>query len=102
MSLGWLQAGEDFLFDAAAALEHRLGLASRSTRIVPRAVDRYLVRVALIAVPLLCAALLVFERPLRGRVMLAILALALIAVIGIFVLEARRARSAAGGRPPTS
>lgn len=88
--LQWLRAAEDLLFDAAAWLEHRIGLTPRSTRIVPRPADRHVVRVVTLAVPVLCGCFLIGERALRARVMLAVVAVAFIAVLGIFLQDRRR------------
>jgi len=83
---------EDRIFALAAEAEYRSGLVPRSTRIVPQPADRLILRLVLLALPLLAASWLIPERRTRGLVMLAVLAVVVVLALAIFLMAPRRPR----------
>lgn len=97
--LRWFRQVEDRLFAAAAEVEYRLKLAPRGTRIVPSDFDRRMVRLFLVAMPLLVGSLFIDDRQFRTRLLVLAFAVALFTVALIFVLDARSSNYTGRGRP---
>lgn len=97
--LVWFRRLEDGFFALAAEAEYRLKLAPRGTKIVPSDFDRRMIRLFLVAMPLLVGSLYIDDRQFRTRLLVLGFAVALIAVALIFVLDARSTNYTGRGRP---
>ena len=97
--LVWFRRLEDGLFALAAEAEYRLKLAPRGTKIVPSDFDRRMIRLFLVAMPLLVGSLFIDDRQFRTRLLALGFAVALLAVALIFVLDARSSNYTGRGRP---
>jgi len=97
--LTWFRRVEDGLFALAAEAEYRLKLAPRGVKIVPSAFDRRMIRLFLIAMPLLVGSLFIDDRQLRTRLLALAFAVVLLTVGLIFLLDARSAQYTGRGRP---
>ena len=98
----WFRALEDGVFRLASEAEYRLAITPRATKLVPNTFDRRIVRLFLIVVPVLISTIFVDGRPMRARVLFAILVLAALALAFIFVADAFPTRRSLPPRPPTS
>ncbi|MCA2988670.1 MAG: hypothetical protein INH02_14745 [Gemmatimonas sp.] len=97
--LVWFRRLEDGFFALAAEAEYRLKLAPRGTKIVPSDFDRRMIRLFLVAMPLLVGSLYIDDRQFRTRLLVLGFAVALFAVALIFVLDARSTNYTGRGRP---
>ena len=97
--LTWCRRVEDGLFALAAEAEYRLKLAPRGVKIVPSAFDRRMIRLFLIAMPLLIGTLFIDDRQFRTRLLALAFAVVLLTVGLIFLLDARSTQYTGRGRP---
>ncbi len=95
----WFRALEDGVFRLASEAEYRLKITPRTTKIVPNAFDRRIVRLFLIVVPVLISTIWVDGRPIRARVLFGILVLAALALAFIFVADAFPGQRGSTSRP---
>lgn len=98
--LSWFRRAEDAVFALWVAVEYRLRLAPRGTKIVPSDFDRRMIRLFLVVVPLLVGSLGIGDRQFRTRLLLLMFAVVVLAVAVIFLLDARSAEYTGRGRPP--
>lgn len=96
----WFRRLEDGVFRLASEAEYRLKLTPRGTNIVPNTFDRRIVRLFLIVVPVLISTIFVSGRPMRARVLFAILVVTGLALAFVFVADAFPPRKPPS-RPPS-
>lgn len=96
----WFRALEDGVFRLASEAEYRLKITPRNTKIIPNTFDRRIVRLFLIVVPVLISTIWVDGRPMRARVLFAILVLAGLALAFIFVADAFPSKRSSPPRSP--
>lgn len=95
----WFRRFEDGIFGLAAEAEYRLGLAPRSVKIVHSDFDRRMIRLFLIATPLLIGSLFIDDRQFRTRLMALAIAVAVSTVTLMVMLDARSSKDTGRGRP---
>ncbi|WP_411279913.1 hypothetical protein [Gemmatimonas sp.] len=98
----WFRALEHGVFRLASEAEYRLQITPRATKLVPNTFDRRIVRLFLIVVPVLVSTIWVDGRPMRARVLFAILVLAALALAFIFVADAFPTGKSSLPRSPSS
>ncbi len=97
--LTWLRRIEDGIFGLAAEAEYRLGLAPRTVKIVHSDFDRRMMRLFLVAMPMLIGSLFIDDRQFRTRLMVSAIAVAVSTVTVMVMLNARSPKDSGRGRP---